>query len=107
MVEIHEPMRILFVVETTPQAMLDILDRNPPLGQLVRNEWVQLAVLDPDSSKIQVLRRGQFEPYAPQAARLPVVESSVDWYRGWREHLGFASIVADDHVGPRPEELAR
>ena len=107
MVEIHEPMRILFVIETTPQAMLDILDRNPPLAQLVHNEWVQLAVLDPDSSKIEILRRGQFEAYAPQAARLPVVESSVDWYRGWRDHLGFASIVADDHVGPRPEELAR
>jgi uncharacterized protein YbcC (UPF0753/DUF2309 family) len=107
MVEIHEPMRILFVIETSPQAMLEILDRNPILSRLVRNDWVQLATLDPASSTIQVLRGGQFETYAPQAARLPVVESSVDWYRGWREHLGFASIVADDERGPRPQELAR
>src|SRR5207248_10823313 len=35
MVEIHEPTRILFIVETTPQAMLSILDRNPALNRLV------------------------------------------------------------------------
>ena len=28
MVEIHEPMRILFIIETTPQAMQSILDRH-------------------------------------------------------------------------------
>ena len=29
MVEIHEPVRLLFVIETTPEAMLRIMDRNP------------------------------------------------------------------------------
>ncbi len=50
MVEIHEPVRILFVIETTPEAMLEILDRNPGLSKLVRNEWVQLAVQAPDQN---------------------------------------------------------
>lgn len=94
MVEIHEPMRILFIIETTPQAIRAILDRNPALDQLVRNEWVQLAVLAPDADAIQILRRGKFEPYTPEVLEIPVVAKSVDWYRGWRHHLGFASIVA-------------
>jgi uncharacterized protein YbcC (UPF0753/DUF2309 family) len=94
MVEIHEPMRCLFLIETTPEAMRKILDRNPAMDQLIRNEWVQLALLAPDADAIQILRGGKFEPYTPQATEIPVVAKSVDWYRGWRHHLGFASIVA-------------
>jgi uncharacterized protein len=94
MVEIHEPVRILFIIETTPECMLDIIDKNPLIRQLVVNEWIQLAVLDPHGSELRIYRRGQFEAYAPESRELPVVPSSLDWYRGWREHLGFASIVS-------------
>jgi len=94
MVEIHEPVRILFVIESTPEAMLRLLAKNPPLGELVENDWVQLAVLDPHSAKIRLFRGGQFHHYEPESTELPIVKSSLDWYRGWRDHLGFASIVA-------------
>ena len=47
---------------------------------------IQLAVLDPSSPKIQLYHRGQFQPYAPESGDLPIVQSSVDWYRGWRDH---------------------
>jgi uncharacterized protein YbcC (UPF0753/DUF2309 family) len=94
MVEIHEPIRILFVIETTPAGMQSIIDRNPAVAQLVRNEWVQLAVLDPDSSQLQVYNRGRFEPYQPESDSLPVAPSSRAWYGGCRDHLGFARIEA-------------
>ena len=35
---------------------------------------------------------GAFTPYMPQASDLPQAASSVDWYRGWRDHLEFAEI---------------
>jgi uncharacterized protein YbcC (UPF0753/DUF2309 family) len=95
MVEIHEPVRIVFVLETTTATILDVLARNPALSQLVHNSWLQLAVLDPRSAQIQLFRDHRFEPYQPETSSLPVVKSSLDWYRGWRDHLGFASIVAD------------
>jgi hypothetical protein len=93
MVEIHEPVRILFVVETRPETMLRILDRDPSIGRLVRNGWVQLATLDPASPAIHLYRDGAFHGYQPQAEELPRAASSVDWYRGWRDHLEFAAIV--------------
>ncbi|HWA98714.1 MAG TPA: DUF2309 domain-containing protein [Pirellulales bacterium] len=92
MVELHEPIRAVFVVETTPEAMLSILDRNPPIGQLCRNGWVQLAVVDPASHVIWYFQNGDFERYAPRATALPQALSSVEWYRGWRDHLEFAEI---------------
>jgi uncharacterized protein YbcC (UPF0753/DUF2309 family) len=92
MVEIHEPVRLLFVLETTPQAMLDIMDRNEPIARLVRGGWVQLATLDPQRAEIHLFRNGVFQRHTVEANELAEVESSVAWYRGWREHLSFASV---------------
>jgi uncharacterized protein YbcC (UPF0753/DUF2309 family) len=101
MVEIHEPMRILFVIETTPAAMEQLLDRNPPLAALCRNDWVQLATLDPESQRIDVLHRGAFKRYRPETNDLPEAASSSEWFRGWRDHLGYASITPGDIAQPR------
>jgi hypothetical protein len=91
-VEIHEPIRLLFIIETTPQAMLQIMAESEVIGRILHNGWAQLAVLDPDSSELQVFRGGQFHVYRPESAELPTTPSSPDWYRGWRDHLGFAVI---------------
>jgi uncharacterized protein YbcC (UPF0753/DUF2309 family) len=95
MVEIHEPMRILFIVETMPEALSAVLAENETIGRLVANAWVQLATLDPYSAAIHLFRKGQFVLYEPGTAELPVVPSSLAWYRGWRDHLGFCLIGSD------------
>jgi uncharacterized protein YbcC (UPF0753/DUF2309 family) len=92
MVEIHEPVRLLFIIEATPQTLLEIMERQESIGRLCRNDWVQLATLDPESSEIHLFRRGRFELYHPHASALPKVRSSAEWYRGWRQHLGYAQI---------------
>lgn len=91
-VEIHEPLRLLFVFETTPEAMYKIMARNALVKRVLVNGWGQLALLDPDSGKILEFRNGEFVPYHPKTTELPSAPNSVDWYRGWREHLGFAQI---------------
>jgi uncharacterized protein YbcC (UPF0753/DUF2309 family) len=95
MVEIHEPVRLLVIVEATPQTLLAVLEQNAAIKRLVSNNWIQLAVVDPDSAAIHLFRGGQFERYRPESAEIPAVKTSVDWYRGWRDHLGFASILGD------------
>jgi uncharacterized protein YbcC (UPF0753/DUF2309 family) len=98
MVEVHDPVRLLFIVETTPDKMTRIMDRNEGIGRLCRNGWVQLSVLDPESPAVHLFRNGRFEPYAPETDRLPAAPSSTDWYRGWREHLGYALIEPAEHA---------
>lgn len=93
MVEIHEPMRLLFIIETTPAVMLRIMEQSPLIRTLCVNEWVQLATLDPESSRIHVFREGIFHQYEPESKQLPRVAASSDWYRGWRDHLKFAEIT--------------
>lgn len=98
MVEIHEPLRLLFIIETKPDVMQHIMDANAEIRRLCRNEWVQLSVLDPDSSTIHHFRNGQFETYQPAKRELPEVERSIDWYRGWRDHLGYAIVIPSNEM---------
>lgn len=92
MVEIHEPVRSLFLIETTAEIMAGIMERFEMIGRLSRNGWVLLALIHPETRRVSVFRGGAFVPYEPQAAALPHAASSVDWYRGWRDHLEFAEI---------------
>ena len=80
------------VIETTPDKMESLIAGSPELQKHIGNEWVQLALLDPDSNRMWTYHRREFTPYEPESKELEAVESSVDWYRGWRDHLGFALV---------------
>lgn len=92
MVEIHEPVRLTFVIETNSTAMRSIMDRNPAIGQLVRGGWVHLAVINPETSAIEVFADGAFRPYESSGDAIGEVASSQDCYQGNRDHLPFISI---------------
>ncbi len=92
MTEIHEPVRLLIICETTPEIMFHILANNALGRSMTENGWVQLAVQDPHTNAIRVYEDGEFRPYEVQADRLPSAPSSMEWYRGWRDHLEFAEI---------------
>ena len=94
MVEIHEPVRILFVIESTPERLMRVISNNPGLSELVENHWVRLATMDPDTGEIHVRRGREFELLDPSNEPLPVAATSGDWYRGKLEHLPIARIAA-------------
>lgn len=94
MVEIHEPVRILFVVETTPARLAKVIAANPVLTQMIGNEWIRLSTLDPDTGEVHVYRHGEYVLMPPMAVALPEASSSVAWYSGKSEHLPIARISA-------------
>lgn len=93
MVELHEPVRILFVIETTREALTRIIDSNPAIAQLVKGYWVQVAIYDAKENRIDRWIDGKFERYESKEGEIPVVNRSIDWYRGQRGFLGFASVM--------------
>ena len=92
MVEIHEPVRILFVIETTPERLAKLVSASPTLKQLVENRWIRLATIDPESGRVHVKRDGGFEEFHAPLERLPVSLSSAEWYSGKLEHLPMSWI---------------
>jgi uncharacterized protein YbcC (UPF0753/DUF2309 family) len=94
MVSIHEPVRILFVVETTPERLSGVIDASTSLNQLVKNRWIRIATIDPVSGRVHVRRDRGFEEFDGPLERLPVALSSAEWYSGKIEHLPMAWIPA-------------
>ena len=92
MIEVHEAMRLLVVIEQKIDLITAIYQRQPPLQELVGNGWVQLAAKDPDSPAIHRFLPGtgwvRWEPPAVPPAR---VARSPEAYLG--------------HRGPRPPTL--
>ena len=93
MVEIHEPMRLLVVVEQTTERLTAILNRQPPLQELINNEWIVLAAKSPSTAAIELYcpRRGWL-PWSGKAV-LPQVAHSADWFAGESEPLAPAIIL--------------
>lgn len=92
MVEVHEPVRILFVVETTPGRLLEVVRANPLLWEFVSNRWIRLAAMDPDGGPIMAYRDGVWEAVEGGDETLPEAPSSSAWYQRKRDHLPVARI---------------
>ena len=96
MIEIHEPMRLLIVVEQSLEIITAVYQRQPPLQELVGKGWVLLAAKDPASAAIH-----RFDPHSGwqpwqlprDTLALPQVARSHDWFAGHREPLPPALLL--------------
>jgi uncharacterized protein YbcC (UPF0753/DUF2309 family) len=103
MVEIHEPVRTLCVLETTPEVLRKVLSTRPALRRMVENHWIHLALLDPHSARLWEWEDGEFTLFKTEdgeKAELPKVKQSSDWYKNHREHLGFARVLSPERTRP-------
>jgi uncharacterized protein YbcC (UPF0753/DUF2309 family) len=94
MAELHEPVRLLCVVVAHPEAIFATVAKRPDIAELVANEWVRIAIVDPASGAISVLGRDGLVPFVPDGGPLPVVRAGVEWYRGKRGFVPPARIEA-------------
>ena len=93
-VEIHEPLRLLVVIEAEVDRINAAAGQVPGVKRLIDNEWVQLVAWDPKTGSLAVFENGSFIPYVPEHDTIPVVDRSVSWYSGRRDHLAPARILA-------------
>jgi uncharacterized protein YbcC (UPF0753/DUF2309 family) len=93
MVEIHEPARLAIVVEATAERLSRVLGGDPGIERLVRNRWIRLACLDPESGSLAEWRPEGFVRHASETTLPIVVGQSSDWYQGKRGFLPPAAIV--------------
>ncbi|MFT7536375.1 MAG: hypothetical protein ACI85K_002329 [Hyphomicrobiaceae bacterium] len=94
MVEIHEPVRLLTVVEADVSMLTRLLKANPGIETFVRNEWIQLVAWSPTDARLWEYRNGSFQVYEPESRLLPTASSSSSFHRNDIDHLGCASIVS-------------
>ncbi len=101
MVEIHEPVRCLFIIEAAPERIKEAIAANPLLTEFVENRWIRVAAMDPATGAMQMYRDGVWEAVEGDDELLPAVPSSTAWYAGHRGHLGIARIESRTEVAAR------
>jgi uncharacterized protein len=65
MIEIHDPMRLMVIVEHFPEVVLSAIQKNPSTYEWFQNEWIHLIAVHPESKEFFVFNEGGFYPYQP------------------------------------------
>jgi hypothetical protein len=104
MIEIHEPIRLQLIVEATIPTLEGIMKRQPGVAELVKNEWVRVVALDPESGAMHVYHAEDgFVPWDGVRVPVPEVASSAEWYQGKTGFIPPARLL----LGERSQEVRR
>lgn len=99
MIEVHEPVRLLCIIDASTSALLKVAERVAVVREFVVNDWVRLVSVDPDTGSVELFTAAGFVPLDLRSdPKVPVVQSAVDWYRGQRESLPPARIAPSSSV---------
>jgi uncharacterized protein YbcC (UPF0753/DUF2309 family) len=63
MVESHESIRLLMIVEHFPEIVLNTIQKLPAMFEYYQNDWVKLVCIHPSSGDMYVFEEGKFAPY--------------------------------------------
>ncbi len=74
MIEIHDPVRLLIIVEQFPEVVLSVMQQSPETYEWFIHEWIHLIAIDPESKKFFRFRNGSFVPYIPLSTQIPTVK---------------------------------
>lgn len=80
MVEVHDPVRLLMVVEHYPSIVEKVIRSDPALYEWFEGGWINLVAYHPDERRHYVYRDKKFVPYTPLAHDLPTINSLPDTF---------------------------
>lgn len=73
MIEVHDPVRLLLIVEHDPAVVLRTIKKVAATYQWFENEWVHLVVVDPKDRSLHRFAEGGFRPYTTLRKTVPTV----------------------------------
>lgn len=65
MIEVHDPLRLMMIVEHNPDVVLHTIQRAHETLEWFSNEWIHLIVIEPETKKLYRFANGKFIPYTP------------------------------------------
>lgn len=87
MIDVHDPVRLLTIVESTPEIVLKALKNNPSTFEWYDNGWMKLAVYDPYTDQISTLKNGSFIPYSQICTTIEKINDLEKLYESSHENL--------------------
>ncbi len=82
MIEVHDPVRLMIIVEHFPDVVLETIQIIPATYEWFINEWVHLVVVHPETKEFSYFKNGKFITYQPLTKHIdtvpdltPIIES--------------------------------
>ncbi len=99
MIEVHDPVRLLVIVEQTPDIVLKAIQSAPAVFEWYQNEWVHIVALHPAEQQFYYFRNGVFEPY-----QLLTAENEIQTIHNMEEFIEGAKEMETNHIVHATEE---
>ncbi len=74
MIEVHDPVRLLIIVEHLPEVVLKTIQSVPDMYEWFINDWVHLVVVNPETSTFHYFKDGAFSEYVPLTKEIKVIK---------------------------------
>ena len=74
MIEVHDPIRLLMMVEHYPDVVLKTIQTLPEVYEWFENEWVHLMAMEPETGAFYYFKDHAFHRYAPKTHTVPEIE---------------------------------
>jgi uncharacterized protein YbcC (UPF0753/DUF2309 family) len=65
MIEVHDPVRLLVIVEHYPEVVLKTIQTTPEMYEWYINDWVHIMAVHPETRAFHYFRDGSFTVYEP------------------------------------------
>ena len=93
MVEIHEPVRLLVVLEQEPEKVEQLLSGEPELSRIINNRWITLMAYSAERNQLYYYdSNNSFVLFDEQTVDTQKVSSSLSWVVGKKDHLEFVRV---------------
>ena len=77
MIEVHDPVRLLVIVEHYPEVVLKVIQSAPEMYEWYINEWVHIMVIHPDTNQFFYFKNGVFTKYLPVVKKVNTVNDLI------------------------------
>ncbi len=74
MIEVHDPVRLLIIVEHFPEVVLKTIQSVPDMYEWFINDWVHLVVVNPETIQFSYFKDGKFSDYVPLTNKIDSVQ---------------------------------
>ncbi len=87
MIEVHDPVRLLVIVEHQPDIVLIAINSSPEVFEWYKNEWVHIIALHPVEKQFYYFKNGAFEKYEPltNAGEIQTIHNMEEFIEGAKE----------------------
>lgn len=97
MIEVHDPLRLLIIVEHFPEIILQSIQSSPAMYEWYINEWVHLISLNPDTKEFTYFSNGQFIPYQ-------TLSKEIHFFKDVHSLLEAAQEMKTNHIADATQE---